>query len=443
MMSNDIFQTILEDHQELSSLPQTLSEVLRISRNADSSAKEMSAVLMRDPAMTAKVLRLANSPFFGAGREISSVTQSVLTLGMRAVTALALSASVYDLTNQWESTVDRVRFWRHSLCVAVGARGIAEKVRYDCPEEAFVAGLLHDIGLLILEKSFPDKFARLWRRAESGEAFHDIEEDVWGTNHARVGQFLLEQWRLPEGICAAVGRHHVEFVGAETDPDFKLPQIVGLANDIAHYAVAKNRPTMAVSYDRRDILCRNLGVDTDQLQLIREALLAKTMEEAKFLEIDVGAQAELLAEANRMLYQQFMTLERLLRENRSMQREIARSQLEKAALEALKTITATFNHYINNAVATILGRAQLVQVDIEKGRLVDRNGGALQSMEIIMNGAKTIRSVIEELIHVSAFKTTVYYDDTYIIDIENKIKAKVEAIEDVVECGEGTENVPA
>jgi len=138
-----------------------------------------------------------------------------------------------------------------------------------------------------------------------------------------------------------------------------------------------------------------------------------------------------------------MTLARFLRENRSMQREIARSQLEKAALEALKTITATFNHYINNAVATILGRAQLVQVDIEKGRLVDRNGGALQSMEIIMNGVKTIRSVMEELINLSAFKTTVYYDDTYIIDIENKIKAKVEAIEDVVECGEGTENVPA
>jgi len=430
-MEKDIFELILDEHQELSSLPQTLSEVLRISRNSDSSAKEMSSVLLRDPAMTAKVLRLANSPFFGAGRKISSVTQAVMTLGMRAVTALALSASVYDLTSRWESSIDRIRFWRHSLCVAVGARGIAERIGYDCPEEAFVAGLLHDIGLLVLEKSFSDKFERLWRQAEAGENLHDLEENVWGTNHARVGQFLLEQWHLPESICTAVGRHHVEFVGEETDPDFRLTQIVGLANEIAHYTIVKKRPGVVEGFDRKEILCENLKVDSDQMTAIRELLLAKTMEEAKFLEIEVGATDDLLVEANRMLYHQFITLERVLRENRAMQREIARAQLEKAALETLKTITATFNHYINNAVGTILGRAQLMQIDIQKGRLVDNNGTAMQSMEVIVNGVKTIRSVMEELINLSAFKTTVYYDDTYIIDIEKKIKEKIEKIEDV------------
>lgn len=430
-METDIFQTILDDHQELSSLPQTLAEVIRVSRDDDSSARDLSSVLMRDPAMTAKVLRMANSPYFGAGRKISSVTQAVMTLGMRAVIALALSASIYDLTGKWASAIDRVRFWRHSLCVAIAARDIATAVRYGSPEEAFVAGLLHDIGMLVLEKSFPDKYARLWRQTESGEKLHDLEDKVWGTNHARIGQFLLEQWHVPDTICTAVGRHHVEFVDDTHDLDFQLAQIVGLANDISYYTVVKARPDFTGSVERKEILAANLEIDMDGLQAIREQLLVKTREEASFLDMEVGATEELLGEANRMLFQQFVTLEKVLRENRAMQREIARAQLEKAALETLKTITATFNHYINNAVGTILGRAQLVQIGIEKGRLIDRGGNASQSMEVIVNGVKTIRSVMEELINLSAFKTTVYYDDTYIIDIEKKIKRKIEAIEDV------------
>ncbi|HPC12073.1 MAG TPA: hypothetical protein PK112_08245, partial [candidate division Zixibacteria bacterium] len=154
------------------------------------------------------------------------------------------------------------------------------------------------------------------------------------------------------------------------------------------------------------------------------------MQEAAFLEIEIGSNEVLLTEANRILYHQFIALERLLRENRAMQREIARGQLEKSALETLKTITATFNHYINNAVGAILGRAQLVQHDIRRGTFARNPESALESMEIIVNGVKTIRSVMEELTNLSAFKTTVYYDDTYIIDIEKKIRKKVEAIGD-------------
>ncbi len=427
----DIFQTVLRDHEELASLPQTLAEVLRLSRQEDSSAREMSSVLMRDPGMVTKVLRLANSPFFGAGRQINSVTQAVMTLGMRAVTALALSASVYDLTKKWGTSVDRLRFWRHSLAVAIGSRGVAEAIRYECPEEAFVAGLLHDIGLLVLEKSFPDRFERVWRQAEAGENIHELEEQVWGTNHARIGQFLLEQWHIPESICSAVGKHHTDYPPEEFDTAFRLPQVVALANEISQFTVVKARPLHAQDIDRQEILRTNLKIDPDRLQKIREDLLTRTMQEAAFLEIDIGSNEVLLSEANRILYHQFIMLERVLRENRAMQREIAKAQLEKSALETLKTITATFNHYINNAVGTILGRAQLVQYDIDKGRLTDATGNAIQSMEIIIHGVKTIRSVMEELTNLSAFKTTVYYDDTYIIDIEKKIKQKIESIGDV------------
>jgi HD-like signal output (HDOD) protein len=94
----------------------------------------LAEVLSRDPALTAKVLRIVNSPYYGAGREITTMPQAVMTLGMRAVSALALSTSIYDLSGKWQVTIDRQRFWRHSLEVAMAARMIARESGYAYPE---------------------------------------------------------------------------------------------------------------------------------------------------------------------------------------------------------------------------------------------------------------------------------------------------------------------
>jgi len=430
-MSTDLFQKILEEHKELSSLPQTLAEVLRVAKDDGSSAQDMANVLRRDPSMTARVLKVVNSPFYGAGREINSMSQAVVTMGMRAVTALALSTSIYDMTNKWQSSIDRIRFWRHSLEVAVAAKMIAEAVKYISVEEAFVSGLLHDIGLLILEKSFPKEFGRVWAQVESEETLLDLEEKVWGTNHARVGQFLFEQWNLPSPICEAVGQHHNEFTPGSNQSDLQLPQIVALANMLSQFSLLKIWRVYPPEVERKKILVTNLNLKPEMVMKIEEYHLNQTLDEAKFLEIDVGSQSDILIEANRMLYNQYLTVENLLWENHQMQELLVRAKMDKAALDTLKTITATFHHYINNAVATILGRAQLLEVALQKGDVADSGGVAAMSMQVIINGVATIRSVMEELTKLTTFKTTVYHDDTHIIDIENKLKEKLRAIEKV------------
>jgi len=100
--------------------------------------------------------------------------------------------------------------------------------------------------------------------------------------------------------------------------------------------------------------------------------------------------------------------------------------MEKASLDALKTITATFNHYINNASATILGRAQLVELGIQNGEVIDRKGSAAAAMREIMTRVKAISAVMGELEKLDSYETVVYHDDTYILDIENKIKERLE-----------------
>lgn len=427
-MSAEIFEQILSEHKELSSLPQTLVEVLRIVGDDNSSANDLAAIIKRDPALTAKVIRVVNSPYYG-GRDITSVPQAVMTLGIRAVSSLALATSIYDMTGTWELTIDRHRFWRHSLQVALATRDIAEAIRYPYPEEAFVCGLLHDLGILILEKSFPKKFQRIWSKVENGDSLPDLEEDIWGTNHARIGQFLLEQWGVPEIICQAVGMHHSGLLTQNKEPEFLPARMVALGNQLSRLTIARIKLDLEADLETRDALRVALNLDNDKLIAIDRALLDKTMQEAGFLDVDLGSPEEILSEANRLIYENFLAVDSLMRENRRMQREIARAQVEKAALEATRTIAATLNHYINNAAATILGRAQLVEVKLKRGEIIDLSGEIARSMHTIVNGVSVVCSVIDELKNLSTFSTTVYHDETYIIDLEDRLKKKLDQIQ--------------
>ena len=212
-----------------------------------------------------------------------------------------------------------IRFWRHSLEVAIASRLIADAIRYPRPEEAFVSGLLHDLGLLVLEKSFKDKFESIWKKAPGEQDLCDLEENTWGTNHARIGQFLLEQWKIPGVICEAVGQHHRRFPPDLKEPEFRLPQIVALANGISKFTIAKVRPVPSDEQGDLEIIRKSLELPQDRLRPIEEQLFSHTVEQARFLEIDVGSPEEILVEANRMLYHHYHNAENLLCENERMQ----------------------------------------------------------------------------------------------------------------------------
>jgi putative nucleotidyltransferase with HDIG domain len=433
-MDNEFISKVLADRKQLLSLPQTLAEVLRVTRDEKSSSRDLEAVIQRDPALTARILRIVNSAYYGLNREAGTVNQAVVTIGTRAVTALALSSSVYKMTSEWRTTTDPVRFWRHSLEVAIASRMVAQAAGYQFADEAFVAGLLHDIGILVLEDAFPDKFKEIKKRLSRGENLADIEDEIWGTNHARVGKFLLEQWKLPVRICDAVGRHHTTFSPETISPDHVLDQIVCLANHLSRFSIIENvQPDIATAATNRDILQGNLRLTTEAVIKLEEQLFTRTLAEARYLEIEVGSSEELLMEANKLLFKQYVTVENLLRDNRRMQQQIARDQMKKLALESLKTITATLNHYMNNASATILGRAQLVEYGITNGRIIDSDGSLSTAMNVITGGVNTISAVMEELKNLASFDTTVYHAETYILDIERKIKAQLEKLQEPVE----------
>jgi HD-like signal output (HDOD) protein len=428
-MSEEHIFELLKDNKELSSLPQVLVEVIRVVEDAQASASDIANVILKDPALCARVLRIVNSPYYGPVREVSTINQAVVTLGVRAVKALALTAGIYRLFEKEDALIDRLRFWRHSLEVAIACREIAKSCSYQPAEEAFIAGLLHDIGILVMEANFGDKFKRIWKLVESGESLIGLEESTWGTNHARVGKFLLDQWRLPKFIGEAIACHHDEFEEIQNIPQNRLGRILSLGDRISKFRTCQRPPLDADDIERIDRLSNSLSIGPTVMGELQERSLSMLLNESEFLDIKIGSITDLLEAANNHIYRQYLLVESVLRENRKMQSQIAKDQMKKAALESLKTITATLSHYINNASATILGRAQLVELAISKETVTDHDKIATNSMGIIVKSVETISMVLEELKKLSSFETTHYHDETDILDIEEKLKDQISAID--------------
>ena len=292
------------------------------------------------------------------------------------------------------------------------------------------SGLLHDIGMLILERSFPTQYAEVRKGQEKGEAAIDLEDNAWGTNHARVGQFLLDQWNLPDSICLAVGHHHDLFAIGTSNPDVVLSQIVCLANLAAQFTVWEQQHVELIfEAENRDTVRTNLGLSDEVLGKIRCEVFDKVVEEATYLEMDIGSPEQLLREANQLLLQRYLTVESLLRENRKLQQQITRDRMKSVAMNSLRDVAVTLNQHINNATAAILDRAHVVTSAIESSQLPDPEAKLASSMQVISDGVEAIGSVLKDLTNLAYFDGSSYSEKTGNLDLEARIKERLGNIE--------------
>ena len=193
--------------RELSSLPTLPGVVQTISTLAgdiNTSAQDMGQIVSRDQVLSSKLLRVVNSPFYGFPGRISSVTHALVLLGFNVVKGLVLSTAVFN------SMAARSHgLWRHSLGTAVLARRIAKELKLPQVEEVMVAGLLHDLGKVILSHVAPDEYERVVDLAHNRRRHvAEIELEVCGVDHTRVGGWIAEQWHLPARLQDALIYHH-------------------------------------------------------------------------------------------------------------------------------------------------------------------------------------------------------------------------------------------
>jgi HD-like signal output (HDOD) protein/CheY-like chemotaxis protein len=195
----------------LPSVPALYMEVVEEASRADASVDDIGRIVGRDLGMTAQVLKLTNSAFFGLSRPLSSAEEAVGYLGIDTIKSLVLSLHAFSQFDKAETgTLQIEALWSHSLSVASLAKRIAKLEMEDgkAAEESFTAGLLHDIGKLVLAVNMPKEYSEASSLAQSGLEITQAEEKIFGTNHSDVGGYLIGLWGLPVPVVEAVALHH-------------------------------------------------------------------------------------------------------------------------------------------------------------------------------------------------------------------------------------------
>lgn len=209
----DKYKAIVEGLGQVPTLPAIVAKALEILNQPNASADQAARLIGQDLALSAKVLRLANSAFYGIPRTISSVDQAIVILGFQTVRSLVMSASVMKILGLGgRGSVDRRGVWRHSVATALAARLLSRKLgrRLGLDTEAlFMAGLLHKIGVMILDSAVQGEYEAALRAASSEEArpLPQIEREMLGTDHAAIGAMLCEKWGLPDELRVPIANH--------------------------------------------------------------------------------------------------------------------------------------------------------------------------------------------------------------------------------------------
>ncbi|MCX6833359.1 MAG: HDOD domain-containing protein, partial [candidate division Zixibacteria bacterium] len=391
------FEARLSSFRTLSTLPAVMAEVLRICDDPDSSLSELGEVIMRDVALMARVLKAANSPYYGTSQEISSIRQAVLTLGAARVKSLSLSLSLYELSSKIGGRINLKDFWRHSLNVACAAELIAKKVEPSLMEEAFICGCLHDIGVLVLDSIYAKDYAKVFQATAAGGDLVRVEQQLLEIDHAVAGEMVARIWNFPPRYCETIAHHH-DVIGLETERKHdKLSLIINLANRLATFALEISQNTDRTLLSNREIVASNLGLSSADLKEIEYESLSKLLVTAQFLDMDVGTPVELLQRSTAQLYELYAQMEDMYKQLQETKDQLDEEKLNKVALESLQAIIATFSHYLNNAAATISGRTLLLDLAHKRGDLSDPTVILTKSLPVYGKAIDQILSVIDKL----------------------------------------------
>ena len=404
------FETVLSKSKKLPTLPGIAIKILEAVQKERPDLQEIAEVLSTDPPLSAEVLKLINSPFFGLTRKVTSVFHAVSMLGMNVVKNMALSfALVKNFSSNGQSDFDYPRFWKYSLTTAIAARMIAEKVATETSEDAFFLGLLHDMGLRALARCLPDQYQLVVQEAEVGNcSIHQAENQILGFDHMAIGRHLVRSWGLPSKFWQPIGCHHCpERLTAVDDETLALTQVLNLATNYADMFQAESTATYLAVIDH---YTKSYGyaavLDVDQLAV---AISEETHrffpyfdidfdDDADYLETIERARAELINVSTDFIDQlvaqqrQIDTLRRQATHDgmtqlmnyqyfqETLNREIARSRrsgspltVVMADIDRFKAINDTYGHMAgDHAIKTV---ATCLQANLRETDHIARYGG--------------------------------------------------------------------
>jgi putative nucleotidyltransferase with HDIG domain len=213
----------LKKLEGLPTLPPIVQRLNLMIEDEKTSIHQIANLIEKDQVITSKILRLANSAFYGFPKKVSTVQNALILLGINVVKVLIITSSIFEIIYK-----EDVGLWEHSIGVAACSKILAEKVGLKEPQEVATAGLLHDLGRIIQKVSFKEEYEKILELTKNGKDTLQAEKEILGIDHAEMGSFIMKTWNLPDRLVEAVDAHH-EFEKAK---EFKKEAAVVHLSDI-------------------------------------------------------------------------------------------------------------------------------------------------------------------------------------------------------------------
>lgn len=281
-MTMDIHE-LITNSCTLPPMPVVATRVMRELMNPDASADSLSKIIETDQALVTRILKISNSAFYGCARKVSSIQLAIVVLGFNTLKNLVIATSTKSLYHQ-QSEAEQA-LWEHSLAVGVASHVLAAPFSPANLENAFTAGLLHDLGKLILYAREPEQYTTILKRQEQGVSCHTSEREAYGFTHADVGTVLANRWNLPETFEAAIGLHHSldapEFHKLKPQPK-ELTALINLADGVTKQLLAPADEGVEPPVDGIEAAMETLNAAKDQVDGY-VAMIKETFEAEKGL----------------------------------------------------------------------------------------------------------------------------------------------------------------
>jgi diguanylate cyclase (GGDEF)-like protein len=431
----------LERCKRLPSLPAVAMEVLRLCQQPEFSMQDLAKIISKDPALSAKILKVINSPMFSLTREVTTVRQAVMWLGVQSVRTLALSFSlVKGLKSDAKGGFDHERYWKRSIISAVAAGELAKHLKCEQWEEAFLGALLQDIGMLTMKAALGKDYDAVYAQSEGDHTtLIELETDAWGADHSVGGAWLATKWNLPSVLRESMTHTHAEVLDDDTveDPEVrKVVLCVALSGWLADIWVHDD--TMRATQIASDHAASLLGLEGFALEPILDRIAELLPETSSLFEMNIGSPddvADVLADARENLVmlsvqtaqrarQAEQTVDHLQqrtaaledksqrdpmtglynrhRMEASLDSEFGHSTRTGAPLSVIfcdidhfKSVNDNHGHQAGDAV--LIDVAKIVQGEVRKADVVARHGGEEFVIVLPDANAETVRAVAERI----------------------------------------------